>query len=96
MRSIAESMGHLGVVLYAIVKAAVDAVVRQLALEYALRGMRVMSVTPGLISTPALDNLGLERDRFIKKSGTAYGALHGAKRKWRRFWCFRHRSGFPS
>jgi NAD(P)-dependent dehydrogenase (short-subunit alcohol dehydrogenase family) len=56
--SIAGSMGHPGAALYAIAKAAVDMAVIQLALEYAPAGLRVLSIAPGLIDTPAIDNVG--------------------------------------
>jgi 3-oxoacyl-[acyl-carrier protein] reductase len=45
--SIAGSIGHNGSVLYAMSKAAADAAVRQLALEYASYPLRVLSVAPG-------------------------------------------------
>ena len=45
--SIAGSIGHNGSVLYAISKAAADAAIRQLALEYATYPLRVLSVAPG-------------------------------------------------
>jgi NAD(P)-dependent dehydrogenase (short-subunit alcohol dehydrogenase family) len=72
LSSVAGSMGHPGAALYAIAKAAVDAAVRQLALEYAPQGLRVLSVAPGLINTPAIDNLGPDRAGFMKNVGDSH------------------------
>mmetsp|Transcript_7552 Transcript_7552/g.12503 ORF Transcript_7552/g.12503 Transcript_7552/m.12503 type:complete len:227 (+) Transcript_7552:63-743(+) len=66
LSSVAGSMGHPGAAIYAICKAAVDMAMRQLALEYAPRGLRVLSVAPGLIHTPAIDGLGADTDQFLK------------------------------
>jgi NAD(P)-dependent dehydrogenase (short-subunit alcohol dehydrogenase family) len=73
LSSIAGSMGHPGAALYAIAKAAVDMSVRQLALEYAPAGLRVFSIAPGLIDTPAIDNLGPDKQAFLKQVGASHG-----------------------
>jgi 3-oxoacyl-[acyl-carrier protein] reductase len=65
-------MGHPGAALYAIAKASVDASIKQLALEYAPLGVRVVSVAPGLIDTPAIDNLGPDRERFMREVGSSH------------------------
>lgn len=72
MSSVAGSMGHPGAALYAIAKASVDASIKQLALEYAPLGLRVFSVAPGLIDTPAIDNVGNDRESFMKKVGDSH------------------------
>jgi len=72
LSSVAGSMGHPGAALYAIAKSAVDAAIRQLALEYAPRGLRVLSIAPGLIDTPAIDNLGPDRNRFLSEVGNSH------------------------
>ena len=63
--SIAGSIGHNGSVLYAMSKAAADAAVKQLALEYGSYPLRVLSIAPGLTNTPALENLGSDRRQFL-------------------------------
>lgn len=72
LSSVAGSMGHPGAALYAIAKAAVDASIKQLALEYAPLGLRVLSVAPGLIDTPAIDNVGSDRKLFMKLVGDSH------------------------
>ena len=65
-------MGHPGAAIYAICKAAVDMAIRQLALEYAPRGLRVFSVAPGLIHTPAIEGLGADTGKFLKRVGDSH------------------------
>lgn len=72
LSSVAGSMGHPGAALYAIAKASVDSAVKQLALEYAPLGLRVISVAPGLIDTPAIDNVGNDREQFMKEVGDSH------------------------
>lgn len=72
LSSVAGSMGHPGAALYAIAKSAVDTSIRQLALEYAPLGLRVLSVAPGLIDTPAIDNVGSNREEFMKTVGDSH------------------------
>ena len=59
-------MGHPGTALYSICKAAVDMAIRQLALEYAPQGLRVSSVAPVLMHTPAIDSLRDDTANFLK------------------------------
>ena len=72
LSSVAGSMGHPGAAIYAICKAAVDMAIRQLALEYAPRGLRVFSVAPGLIHTPAIEGLGADTGEFLKRVGDSH------------------------
>ena len=46
--------------------------IRQLALEYAPRGLRIFSVAPGLIHTPAIEGLGADMDEFLKRVGDSH------------------------
>jgi NAD(P)-dependent dehydrogenase (short-subunit alcohol dehydrogenase family) len=79
MSSIAGSLGgHSNAAIYAICKAAVDMALKQLALEYAELGVRVYSVAPGLIDTPAIHSLGSEDQ--TKKFLQDVGSSHAMKR----------------
>lgn len=77
LSSIAGSMGHPGAAQYAICKAAADMALKQLALEYAPRGLRVFSVAPGLVHTPAIDGLGADTQTFLDRVGSSH-----AMKRW--------------
>jgi len=78
LSSVAGGMGHPGAALYSICKAGVDMAIRQLALEYAPQGLRVFSVAPGLIDTPAIDGLGPDTQKFLRDVGSSHAAKrHG-------------------
>uniref|UniRef100_A0A7S2UQ74 Uncharacterized protein n=1 Tax=Attheya septentrionalis TaxID=420275 RepID=A0A7S2UQ74_9STRA len=65
MSSVDGGMGHPGAAWYAIAKVSVDCAIRQLALEYASKGIRVLRIAPGIIDTPTINNVGsLIRKRF--------------------------------
>lgn len=53
--SISSKKGEPGLSAYAASKAALDSIVRNLALEYAQRNIRINSVCPGLVRTPLLE-----------------------------------------
>ena len=55
--------------------------IKQLALEYAELGVRVCSVAPGLIDTPAIHSLGSEEQtkRFLKDVGDAHAMKRHAE-----------------
>lgn len=72
LSSIAAGIGHPGAALYAIAKAAQDVAIRQLSLEYAPMGLRVLGVAPGLIDTPAIENLGPKHADFMKEVGGSH------------------------
>jgi NAD(P)-dependent dehydrogenase (short-subunit alcohol dehydrogenase family) len=73
------SMGHPGAAIYSTCKAAVDMSIRQLALEDAPQGLRVLSVAPGLIDTPAIDGLGDDTAKFFKNVGNSHAMKgHGS------------------
>ena len=65
-------MGHPGAAQYAICKSAADAALKQLALEYAPMGLRVYSVAPGLVHTPAIEGLGADTQSFLQKVGESH------------------------
>ena len=46
--------------------------IRQLALEYAPQGLRVSSVAPVLIHTPAIDSLRDDTANFLKNVGHSH------------------------
>eukprot|EP00978_Attheya_sp_CCMP212_P017612 scaffold47173_cov51-Attheya_sp.AAC.2 len=71
MSSVAGGMGHPGAALYAITKASVDCAIRQLALEYASKGIRVLSIAPGIIDTPAINNVAHAMERYGDVSDVA-------------------------
>ena len=77
LSSIAGAMGHPGAAQYAICKAAADMTLKQLALEYAPLGLRVLSVAPGLIHTPAIEGLGPDTQTFLEKVGDSH-----AMKRW--------------
>ena len=80
LSSIAGSLGgHSNAAIYAICKSAVDMAIKQLALEYAELGVRVYSVAPGLIDTPAIHGLGSSEDE-AKKFLHDVGSSHAMKR----------------
>lgn len=76
LSSIAGSLGgHSNAAIYAICKAAVDMAIKQLALEYAEVGVRVFSVAPGLMDTPAIHGLNSSEDhtkKFLKDVGSSH------------------------
>ena len=76
LSSIAGSMGHPAATQYAICKATADMALKQLALEYAPLGLRVFSVAPGLVETPAIAGLGADTQSFLQ----SVGASHAMKR----------------
>lgn len=82
LSSIAGSLGgHSNAAIYAICKSAVDMAIKQLALEYAELGVRVCSVAPGLINTPAIHSLGSEEQtkQFLKDVGDAHAMKRHAE-----------------
>lgn len=79
LSSIAGSIGHPGAAMYAICKAAADHALKQLALEYAPLGLRVYSVAPGLIHTPAIEGLGPDTDEFLDKVGSSHAMKRYAR-----------------
>ena len=56
----------------AIAKESINASMKQLALEYAPVGLRVLSVAPGLIDTPAIDSLGSDRHKVMREVGDSH------------------------
>ena len=82
LSSIAGSLGgHSNAAIYAICKSAVDMAIKQLALEYAELGVRVCSVAPGLIDTPAKYTVRIRRtneDEAVLKKDV--GDAHAMKR----------------
>ena len=78
LSSIAGAMGHPGAAIYAICKAAVDHSLKQLALEYAPLGLRVYSVAPGLIDTPAIASLN-DGKRFLDDVSSSHAMKRAGK-----------------
>ena len=78
LSSIAGVMGHPGAAIYAICKAAVDHSLKQLALEYAPLGLRVYSVAPGLIDTPAIASLN-DGKRFLDEVSSSHAMKRAGK-----------------
>ena len=64
--STAASFGHPYMAAYAASKGGVSALTQTLAAEYAKRGLRVVAVAPGGISTPMTDTLALPEDADMK------------------------------
>jgi NAD(P)-dependent dehydrogenase (short-subunit alcohol dehydrogenase family) len=64
--STAASFGHPYMAAYAASKGGVSALTHTLAAEYAKRGLRVLAVAPGGISTPMTDSLALPEDADMK------------------------------
>ncbi len=57
--SIVASLGMPSTAIYSATKGAVASLVRAVAVEWAPRGIRVNSISPGPINTPIFDKLGL-------------------------------------
>jgi NAD(P)-dependent dehydrogenase (short-subunit alcohol dehydrogenase family) len=65
--SISSTCGIAGQPLYAPSKAGVAQMTRQLAVEYAARGIRVNAVSPGTIVTPLLGDLPADRTQWTSE-----------------------------
>jgi len=73
MASVQGSQSQAGIPSYAAVKGGVLSLTRQLAVEYAPKGIRVNSVSPGTIETQNLkDNLLKLRGSTLETAGAAY------------------------
>mmetsp|Transcript_46310 Transcript_46310/g.89169 ORF Transcript_46310/g.89169 Transcript_46310/m.89169 type:complete len:268 (-) Transcript_46310:55-858(-) len=71
--SVQGSQSQAGIPAYSAVKGGVLSLTRQLAVEYASKGIRVNSVSPGSIATQNfLDSLHRRRGSTIETAGAAY------------------------
>merc|ERR1712113_554276 len=71
--SVQGSQSQAGIPGYAAVKGGVLSLTRQLAVEYAVKGIRVNSVSPGTIATQNLmDNIFERRGSSMESAGAAY------------------------
>jgi hypothetical protein len=64
IRSIEENLGYRVISGW---RSKQSSRVRQLTLEYVLGVVRVLSVARGLINSPPFDDLGMDRDWFVKE-----------------------------
>ena len=72
--SIAAKTGSPGKTVYGAMKAAVDAAVRSLSVELAPKGIRLNTVTPGMVATKRLERLQLkevEKRQYLGVSDAA-------------------------
>jgi len=72
MGSVQGLQSQPGIPGYAASKGAVLSLTRQLAMEYAPKGIRVLSISPGTIHTPLVENIFKMRGSSAEKAGEAY------------------------
>mmetsp|Transcript_691 Transcript_691/g.1751 ORF Transcript_691/g.1751 Transcript_691/m.1751 type:complete len:131 (+) Transcript_691:3-395(+) len=70
--SVQGTQSQPGVPAYAAVKGGVLSLTRQLAVEYAPRGIRVNSVSPGTIATPLVTGILQRSGSSCEMAGAAY------------------------
>merc|ERR1719443_1023922 len=72
MASVQGLQSQPGIPGYAASKGGILSLTRQLAMEYAPKGIRVLSVSPGTIHTQLVDNIFKLRGSSAEKAGAAY------------------------
>lgn len=70
--SVQASQTQPGIPAYAAAKGGVSSLTRQLSVEYASKGIRVNSVSPGTIKTPFIDRVLAARGSNAAKAGQVY------------------------
>jgi len=70
--SVQASQSQPGIPAYAASKGGVLALTRQLAVEYASKGVRVNAVSPGTIKTPLVDRVLAARESSAEQAGQVY------------------------